>query len=466
MDDENTIFFSNLPPVCQPDRYYFFYIGELKAQPLCRYLEQVLARRSGRPVVCISIIPDIMGSYGQENVIALSPFLARHQATYGSRVSFRTPLRQFCETVSSHQAILGLVGQILAHQKELFIYMFESVPEMTLDQLPGVTLLGPDKELANRLNNKAFQFKLLHNHVPVVDYRICATFDEMVATCARLRSSWPEGIFVSKPYSAAGMASAVTCCEEEIISKFGQDRDDSTFLITRYIPHVHDPTVLGVVGNGEQVYIAGVADQCIEGGNRFIGSTWPSCLPGAICCRLCEHTRSIGRIIGRLGYRGIFGCDYVLDEQDQVFFIEINARKQGTTLEFCHALERILPPGAPSLPELEYHAVTAGRFPANTVEPEPGCRPGFCWGTYNHKLARPGRTREWLQQAFPEKELFQAVGGSGREEGMVLLEHVGKDRAVLAGTFLARCVAVATTPTGVTSCLDRAKEQIQATLTT
>ncbi len=465
MDDENTIFFSNLPPVCLPDRYYFFYIGELKAQPLCRYLEQVLARRCGRPVVCISIIPDIMGRYAQENVIALSPLLARHQATHGSQVSFRTPLRHFCTTVCHHPAILDLANQILAQQEELFVYMFESVPEMTLDQLPGVTLLGPDKELANRLNNKAFQFELLNGHVPVVDYRICASFDEMLATCARLRPDWNRGIFVSKPYSAAGMASAVTSCEEEIINKFGQDRDNSTFLITRYIPHVHDPTVLGVVGNGEEVYIAGVADQCIEGGNRFIGSTWPSCLPSAICRQLHEHTRSIGRIIGRLGYRGIFGCDYVLDEQNQIFFIEINARKQGTTLEFCHALERLLPPGAPSLPELEYHAVTAGRFPANTVEPEPGCRPGFCWGTYNHKLARPGRTRQWLQQDSPEKELFQAVANSGREEGMVLLEHVGKDRTVLAGTFLARSVAVAITPERVTSCLDRAKEQIQASLT-
>ena len=464
MDEENTVFFSNLASACLPGRFYFLYIGELKAQGLCSYLAPALTHHSGQPTECISIIPDIMGSYALQNTLALSPFLPQYQATHGDRVSFRTPLRQFCKTISHHPTVLNLVDQILAQQQELFIYMFESVPEMTLDRLPGVTLLGPDKELATRLNNKALQFELLKDHVPVVDFRICESFADMVATCAALRPEWNQGIFVSKPYSAAGMASAVTHCEQDILDKFGQDRDDSAYLLTRYVPHVHDPTVLGVVGNAQDVYIAGVADQRIEGGNRFIGSTWPSCLPKSICSELYEYTRTIGRIIGELGYRGIFGCDYVLDEQNQPLFIEINARKQGTTLEFCHALSEILPPGTPSLPELEYYAVMENRFPDNAVEPEPACQPGFCWGTYNHKLAQSGRTCTWLKQHCPEKELFQAAGRSGQGRDLILLEHVGRDRVVLPGTFLARSVAVATTHARVSTCLDEARQEIQASL--
>jgi len=466
MDDENTIFFSNLASSCSPDRYYFFYIGELKAQGLCRYLEPALTRHSGRPAECISIIPDIMGNYARKNTLALSPLLGRYRAEHGDRVSFRTPLRQFCRTVSTHRAVLNLVEQILDNQEELFIYMFESVPEMTLDTIPGVILLGPDKKLASRLNNKALQFELLNGHVPVVDFRICPSFAAMLKCCRELRSDWDQGIFVSKPYSAAGMASAVTHNENDILRKFDQDRDDTSFLITKFVPHVHDPTVLGVVGNEEDIYIAGVADQRIEGGNRFTGSTWPSCLPDTICAQLYEYTRTIGRIIGQLGYRGIFGCDYVIDEQNRIFFIEINARKQGTTLEFCHALNRILPKETPSLPELEYWAVLQNRIPGNAKEPEPACQPGFCWGTYNHKLAKQGKTHTWLQQQCSEESLFQHVARTGRqpEHDAVMLEHVGKDRVVLAGTFLARSVAVGTSHDRVRTCLDRARQQIQATL--
>jgi len=457
--DEN-ICFSNFS--LSSSTYYFFYIGELKAHGLTNYLKAALAPRCNRPVSCLSIVPDILGHYNYDNIIALSPLLARNREQHGRMISFRTPMQDFAGAVSHHPAIIDITQRILAQQSELYLFMFESLPEMTLDRLPNVSLLGPEKSLARKLNNKAFQFELLQDRIPVVDFRICASLAEAMDVSAGLYPVWSDGIFVSRPYSAAGAASAITRCPRDIQEKFG-DRD-SAFLLTRYLPHEYDPTVLAVVANPDEVYIAGVADQCIEGGNRFVGSTWPSQLPCNHLEKLYQYTREVGRVIGELGYRGIFGCDYIVDRDDQVRFIEINGRKQGTTLEFCHALAQVLPPGSPSLPELEYYAVTENRFPDTTVEPAPDCRPGFCWGTYNYKTTGRVRTRRQLPQHRHERELFARVSGKEQEQGSVLLEHVGENRTVLPGTFLARTVAVGSDPQMVASTLAQAKEQIQATI--
>ncbi len=457
---DNSIFFSNVS--LSASRYYFFYIGELKAHGLTDYLKSALASRSSRPVSCLAIVPDILGKYNYENIIALSPLFAQNKEQYGRNVSFRTPMRQFAQTVSHHSTIIETTKRVLAHQSELYLFMFESLPEMTLDRLANVALLGPEKRLAGQLNNKAFQFELLRDRIPVVDFRICASLAEAMDVSADLYPVWSEGIFVSRPYSAAGAASAITRCPQDIQEKFGDL--DSAFLLTRYLPHEHDPTVLAVVANPDEVYIAGVADQCIEGGNRFVGSTWPSQLSCDHLEKLYHYTREVGRVIGGLGYRGIFGCDYIVDLEGRIRFIEINARKQGTTLEFCHALAQVLPPGSPSLPELEYWAVTENRFPDTAVEPGPDWKPGFCWGTYNHKTTDKIQTRRQLPQHRHERELFARVAGREQAQGRVLLEHVGENRTVLPGTFLARTVAVGCSPQMVSSTLAQAKEQIQATI--
>ena len=216
----------------------------------------------------------------------------------------------------------------------------------------------------------------------------------------------------------------------------------------------------------DQVYIAGIADQRIVHPNRFVGSSWPTVLPLEIRRELYRHTRGVGEILSDQGYRGIFGCDFIITREGAVRFIEINSRKQGTTLEFCHSLTRILPPGTPSLMELEYLAVHDRPFPENTVEPSPDLVPGFCWATRNIKTERLVRTRATLAHDPGEGELFARVAEGSVDGGAVLLEHVGPDRVVLPGTFLARTVAVGHDHATAARELEKAVRKIHATIIT
>ncbi len=439
------ILFSNF--TYNPDVYYFLYIGDLKAYGLNTMLQETLSRRiTNKQVQFISIIPDICIQYNYSNIFVINPS-AHEDTVEGERLDIKQMKRScriaydhFITAVSNNNTIRKLINKILERQNQLYISLYESIEELTLDDIDRVSILGPDKKIAKRFNNKLVQYENLQDTIPIIDFRICKGLEQLLETTNSLRETWIDGIFVTEPYSSAGSNSAVTFNQSEITSKF--QKRSGTYLISRYIPHEYDPTVLAVVANENEVYIAGVADQVIVGGNRFIGSKYPSVLSEKHQDKLHEYTIRVGKMLAQNGYRGIFGCDYLVALDGGIYFLEINARKQGTTLEFCYTLEQSLPEGSPSLMELEYFAVTEGRFPQNT-KALTGNHRKIHWGTYNFKIETKKRTTGYIPQQTHERDTFKKVANGNLIKDFAILEHVGTNFFVMPGTFLARVVSVA-----------------------
>lgn len=443
MIQEAGVLFSNLR--YDPAHYYFLYIGELKAYGINHFVEDWLRKEHpGKEVRCIAIVPDICSHYAYEDILVINPLCATAgsgQDSAGSPlpVACRPPAAAFMAAVSSNEAVHRLIARVLVNQEELYLSMFESVAEMTLDSVDGVVLLGPDKATARHYNSKTVQFRELAGHVPLVPGEICRGLRALEERTEALRHSWPEGIFVSAAYSAAGANSAITHNLQDVLEKFTDPEGE--YVITRYLPHQLDPTVLAVVANGDDVYVAGVADQHIVDGNKFVGSSFPSRVSEGQAAQLHAHTVAAGRLLGRAGYRGIFGCDYLVDNHGGIWFLEINARKQGTTFEFCCTLEHNLPSGAANLLELEYHAVRYSRFPAHTVAVT-GNVAGLHWRTYNHKTSAVVDTTVAIPQHTGERRAFAGVARRETARETLILEHLGAPLRVLPGTFLARAVCV------------------------
>jgi len=431
------IHFSNYK--LEENKYYFLYIGELKNYGLNIFLKEALSRIQNRNFDFISIVPDVFEQYNYKNLIVINPETKNYTCKPGAKVSCRIPANKFIACVSENQPVRELVRKLLHRQDHLYIYMYESMPEMRLDSIPGVSLLGPGTNVASTLNSKIYQYKNLKDLIPIVDFCICDGMDELIRTTDKLWQEWKDGIFVSFEYSAAGSNSIIAHSPRDIIERFqGQDE---IFLISRNIPHHTDPTVLAVVANENEIYIAGVADQRIEHGTRFTGSTFPTELPDNIVTTLKKHTLQVGKWLAKKGYRGIYGCDFLVDNKDRVFFLEVNARKQGTTLEFCCTLEQSLPSGSPMLPELEYFAVTEGRFPEGTVEMAKNNK-NIHWGTYNYKIDKPVYTNGYIPQNSHEREAFGKVADGMLKKDFLILEHIGNDFIVAEGSFLGRIVAL------------------------
>ncbi|MFZ0483131.1 MAG: ATP-grasp domain-containing protein, partial [Desulfobacterales bacterium] len=374
------VYFSN----CQlkKNTHYFLYIGSIKNYGLNIFLKEALSKIYHREFDFISIVQDVFAHYPYPNVMVVNPLVEEFSRSLGRKASCRVPTRIFLSSVSNNRRVQGLVQMLLDRQKKLYIYMYESLPEMNFDQLPGVSIIGPDSKISERLNSKIFQYNACKRFLPMVDYRTCDGLDELLKTTNKLWPKWTEGIFVSEEYSAGGLKSIVAHNPDDILKKFEDKRQN--YLISRYIPHDSDPTVLGVVANENDIYIAGIADQFIEHGTRFVGSVFPTVLEKTLATQLEQYTRKVGQWLAMEGFRGIFGCDYLVDAQGRIFFIEVNARKQGTAMEFCCTLENMLPRGSAMLPELEYYAVFQGRFPEHTLEMQNKVK-NIHWGTHNFK---------------------------------------------------------------------------------
>ncbi|MBU1001099.1 MAG: hypothetical protein KKE73_01100 [Proteobacteria bacterium] len=439
---------------------YFLYIGEIKAFGLSDFVRQGLERRCGRPFKAIGICPDILHQYPYDNVVVINPWAKPPRANARSDEAGRVSAGPFVAHVCASRYVQSLLRLLRERQDGVYVWMFESRREFQLQEMDGVTLLGPDPELVHQLNDKTWQYETFKELAPVVEFRICQGRDDMLTCCGEFAKRCSHGVFVSCDYSAGGVSSKVVQRIEDAECKFTDP--EGRYLVSAYKPHVWDPTVLGVVGNERDVFVAGVADMTIVDGNKFRGSTYPSRLPGPIQQRLKDYTAAVGRKLGSLGFRGIFGCDYIVDAEDNIFFIEVNPRKQGTTMEYCCTLEHLLPQGAANLPALEIGAVLDNRFPENTVYPDPQrvAALDIHWGTFNYKVeGQCARTRTALAQRLKERELFKRVAGNGAG-GHVILEHVGADVDVLPGTFMGRVAAVGSSRRAMLLALNRGKKKL------
>jgi hypothetical protein len=416
-----------------PDESWFLYVGEVKAAGLNRFLVDSISQRYGKPAHCIHIVPDVLAHYPQGRFLVVNPRARLPGCGNGKRYNTRIPASLFAAKVSNDPRVMELVRRILDIQGEVLVNVFESRKELKLGE--GVSIIGPDPVLAETMNNKLNQREIASNlDLPLPCGGAFHDPSEAFA-CAKTVLNRGSRVFVSGAYSAAGSNSIIASSIRQIEERFGNT--EGGLLVTEYIDHDHDPTVLGVVASDREVYIASVADQEIRG-TRFTGSTFPTILDRATTLRLKEMTRTVGRRLGEMEYRGAFGCDYIVDRAGKAYFIEINARKQGTTMETVLTMAGRLPE-FPSFPELELAAALGERFPGGLEEMD-STQGAVFWGTYNHKVEKDLHVEGYVPPAMDEVELFAraAAGGAGH----IVVEHVGPDTRIAAGSFLARVIAV------------------------
>ncbi|UCE83679.1 MAG: ATP-grasp domain-containing protein [Deltaproteobacteria bacterium] len=450
------ILFNNIK--LEPDKAYFFYIGDIKNHGLNAFLIPYLERIYGRPVDCIALVPDVLAHYGYPNLAVLNKESYRYHADKGMMVNCRPTAGQFAQQISASLLAQELLENILSEQDFVYIYMFESRPEMTLVDGERVKLLGPDPSVAHRFNNKIIQYQMACEvGIPVPEGLCCNCLEEALDSAQKFFRSGEE-VFVSESYSAAGSNSTFACSCEEIQQRFIET--DQPYLVTRRVPHSYDPTVLAVVANEQEVYVASVADQRMEE-NRFRGSTFPTVLKEEVVKQIKEYTRLVGRYMGSQGYRGMFGCDYIVNDNGQIYFVEVNARKQGTTLESTLTMLYSLP-GHPSLSEIEFCAITRGRLPHGLTEMDP-TRSEICWGTYNVKSMQDIRVVQKFPYFQGEAEIFRQVSqAKGVSSRAIVEDHLGPGVYQRAGGFVGRCISVGKNFAEMYRQLEKRETQVKA----
>ena len=450
----SNIIFSNFQ--YNPEKYYFLFISELKAYGLGYFFKEAISKIFKidiSKIEFLSIAPDVFEQYNYDNLIIINDT--------DKKINRRKKLDDFIKDVSSSTYIDSVISKILKNQKELFVYMFESSIYMTLDKKKNLFLIGPKADIVAKLNNKITLYEMFSKIVPMAPYEVVEGYEQLIAKARTMIELYDEKIFISLEKSAAGVNSIATKDLKSIEDKFGLCKNE-TFLLTKYISHKSDPTSLGVVINEDEIFVAGIADQNIEG-TKFRGSTFPSKESIKVQKRIIELTRTIGKHIAKLGYRGIFGCDFIVTENEEVFFIEVNPRKQGTTMEFCCTLRNLLPKNSPNLPEIEFYAVRESKKAPNLKEIN-FFNINFCWGTYNYKIDSSITTKSYLPHNNDEIAMFDRIAKNKIKKEFMIVEHIGQDFFADAGSFLGRVIAVGKNYNDVHSGIQIGKSLLQYTV--
>ena len=214
-----------------------------------------------------------------------------------------------------------------------------------------------DESLIDLLNDKFKVRNLVKPYVPILDYHWINGVD---FSYDNLKKEINCKDFVVQASEGAG--GNTTFFIDENNSNEIQIYKDSIYCFSEYKKHIPLNTTL-IIGEYDviilptSIQLIKVTDNKFKYvGGDFIAS---QTIKKDVLTKINSYNKKIGNIVKKIGYRGILGIDYILCENDAVYFMEINPRFQSSSFLISQYLEKEFDI---SIAELHYSAIKHQRI--------------------------------------------------------------------------------------------------------
>ncbi len=335
--------------------YYYFNLLDPRFNFINKYVCDTLQKIYNKKVEPIFVHPDsatIVNS--NENYIIINRKLDKHIKYEYQKIAVGSSSIEMNEDFSNSITIKKLLKDLIKKQGSVFINSF-STSFMNLDY-KHVNFIGPSPVLAKYFDSKINQrdfFRKISVQVP--DYKVFNNYCDLkeVFNTGNIGSS-----FISSEYSSGGNGTSLIRSLEDIeIYQYNLKEYmlRKRFVSSLIINSLCTPNITGLVLGKDNVFICSVSDQLLDG-YKYRGNIYPSTLSDKTQKNIIKITRDIGFKLAKLGYRGFYGCDFVVDKDSNLFVVDLNPRKQGGYLCNFLMFEKIKKKGYPSLVELEIRA--------------------------------------------------------------------------------------------------------------
>ena len=212
-----------------------------------------------------------------------------------------------------------------------------------------------DIELLKKLNNKFETRKLLKNIVPMLKYYMIKGVDFKYSDFNEIS---PE-LVIQLPIGSGG-SKTFFCNQfnykqvEAILLK------DELYSVSAYERENIPYNIHCLIGKN-QIEILPPSQQELEIIDKleYIGSNYDIIVPTEIKNKIVEYSYNICRKLQSLSYLGVLGIDYIY-ANNQLYFIEINPRFQGSTREIDKLL---IKSNLPSIFEYNYNLFLGKEMP-------------------------------------------------------------------------------------------------------
>lgn len=195
-----------------------------------------------------------------------------------------------------------------------------------------------DSKIIDFLNNKFETRKLVKDIIPILDYKLPENNEMTYDVIKNMVGS--DKIVVQAETGAGGDSTFLVTSEKDID---GVTKGNINYCISKYIKHLPLNATL-IIGDNKVITLPISAQLILLTENRFkyVGGDFirSQSLPCEVVDKINNYSLSIGERVKSIGYRGILGIDYILCENNEIKFMEINPRFQSSSFLISLELER------------------------------------------------------------------------------------------------------------------------------
>ncbi|MDD5086509.1 MAG: ATP-grasp domain-containing protein [Candidatus Nanoarchaeia archaeon] len=408
MEEKENIIFSNVE--INPSKAYLLYIGNINFAETSNYLIERLERKYNKKVELIKVLPNLPHNDYRDNIIIVNEKIMKDEKysklieRYLSEKSPYNPVfhihqGQINEQASKNKYVKKIAEDILANQDELYVNTFNTDRMSLQKKYEEVKLIGPDPEVFSYFNNRLNQRESIEKTKIPIPYGFSVrSMDELIGIYKKkFKNNYDGKAFVSSKTSYGGTGCVKVSALDDIL-KSEKLIKKNEFVISEFLDVQNSPCSFGIVVDEEKTIFVNSADQVMDG-FKYNGTIFPSCTSEKNKKNMENYTYEIGNILGKKGFRGFFGVDFVVDDKDKLYFVEINPRKVGSVLMSMNA-HKIKNPNKVSLQEMEFLA-TNGKKMYKSIDnfkiPD-----DLCWGIMKIRTNKGNLLEEKLESYINE----------------------------------------------------------------
>jgi hypothetical protein len=263
----------------------------------------------------------------------------------------------------------------------------------------GFLVLGPDSELVREYSSKINAYDLAKKiDIPVLDGSITNSLEEAVELFAN-KKDWEKGAFVTSERGSGGNSAK----HIESLEELKEFRFAPPLLLTKWVTKESSPNSQVLVGRDESLYL-GATDQIIVNGVEYFGNIFPSHLEQTTQDKIRRYSLKLANEMRKSGYRGFTGFDWIVTPENDIYFGEINPRKNRSSSMLVSALEQNKPRDIYSITELEALA-TLNEGWDNVREWQP--KEGINWGMRLFKTWGHARVKRDILPEYEDSTIMQ-----------------------------------------------------------
>ena len=234
-----------------------------------------------------------------------------------------------------------------------FLAFNKKIKDLLSDQTQFDITFEKDYALIDKINDKKYIRDLIKDNVPVVK----TTWIDKKISYEKAKEITKSHKFVIQGRIGAGGNNTYYIDSLEKFNKYS-DYLDNKYFLSKYLDNIPVNITL-VIGKYETIKLP-ISVQLIKQINdrfKYVGADfiYASKLGDKAINKINDYANTIALELKKLGYQGIVGIDYIIDNNDNVYFMELNPRFQASSFIINKYLEKYC---STNLAELHYLAIT------------------------------------------------------------------------------------------------------------